>query len=98
MGNARKVAVTFSARSDLAEIWNYIANDSVQAADGFLLKIEDKFASLADTPNIGAPRGFVQGLRAFPVGSYLIYYLVTDTELQIVRVAHSARDQAALFS
>jgi len=40
----------------------------------------------------------LEGVRTFPVAKYLIYYLATDSELQIVRVAHGARDQLRLFT
>ena len=90
--------VSAKALDDLEEIWVYIAEDSPNNADNFLDQLQAKFSSLADNPNIGVSRGqLAEGLRAFPIGNYLIYYRATDSELQIIRVTHGARDQAALF-
>ncbi len=38
------------------------------------------------------------GLRSFPVGRYLIFYLLDSGCLRIVRVLHGARDIDALFT
>ncbi len=83
---------------DLEEIWLYIAEDSPYNADQFLDRLQEKFAPLADNPDIGVSRNrLAEGLKVFPFGNYLIYYRATDSELQIIRVTHAAREQAALF-
>lgn len=47
----------------------------------------------------GAPRDrFAPGLRAVFHKDHVIYYHHTDEEVVIIRVAHGARDQAALFA
>ena len=38
------------------------------------------------------------GLRAHFFRDYVIYYMVTDTEIIIVRVVHGSRDAEAVFS
>ncbi len=46
----------------------------------------------------GAPRDrFAPGLRAVFHKGYVVYYHHNDDEVVIIRVAHGARDQAALF-
>lgn len=83
---------------DLEEIWVYIAEDSPGNADKFLDDLREKFMPLADNPDMGAPRNqLAEGLRAFPFGNYIIYYRATNSELQIIRVTHGAREQTALF-
>ncbi len=38
---------------DLDAIWEYIANDTFEAADHWLAKLFDAFEALAKMPNIG---------------------------------------------
>jgi plasmid stabilization system protein ParE len=44
------------ARSDLAEIWDYIADDNERRADAFVDLIDRKFQELARHPNMGLSR------------------------------------------
>ncbi len=47
----------------------------------------------------GAPRDiFASGLRAVFHKDYVVYYTHTVEEVVIIRVAHGARDQVALFN
>jgi len=56
------------ARLDLIDIWNYIADDNEAAADRLLDRIEQ--------PKAGRERAeLAPGLRSFPVGNYLLFYL-----------------------
>ncbi|WP_235670367.1 type II toxin-antitoxin system RelE/ParE family toxin [Prosthecochloris vibrioformis] len=41
---------------DLAEIWDYIAEDSPNRADSFIDSIDSKFRELSELPHIGRPR------------------------------------------
>jgi plasmid stabilization system protein ParE len=52
----RLFVVTPEARADLIEIWNYIAEDSVDGADKVLARIYDAFARLGQTPGMGHHR------------------------------------------
>lgn len=68
-------AVTLRPRAitDLAEIWNYIADDSEQRADGFIDLLDRKINVLAQRPNMGRVREeLAEGLRSFPVDRYII--------------------------
>ena len=65
------------ARIDLSEIWDYIADDNETRADAFIDLIDQKFQALANHPNMGRSRDeLAEGLRSFPVGKYVIFYLV----------------------
>jgi toxin ParE1/3/4 len=44
------------ARSDLTEIWDYIADDNETRADAFIDNINQKFQTLASYPNMGRSR------------------------------------------
>ena len=59
---------------DLEDIWEYIAADTVDAADRWVGKLFDAFETIALTPRIGHSR---KDLTSYPVlfwtvGAYLI--------------------------
>ena len=90
--------VSDAARSDLDEIWFYIALDNVDAADRFLRAIVSRFPRLASRPEMGRQREELAiRLRSFPVGNYLIFYRPTENGVEIARVLHGARDFPPLF-
>ena len=81
-----------AARSDLLQIWTYIAIDSPTNADQFIDRIVSKLQMLAELPRLGIARAeFGDELRSFPVGDYLIFYRPTLNGIQIVRILHGAQ-------
>ena len=87
------------ARSDLKQIWHYIADDNRQRANVFLCTLDDKMKSLAQSPFVGRKRDeLMPNLRSFPVGHYVIFYLPNRDGIEVVRVLHGARDIDTLFS
>ncbi|MCE2839244.1 MAG: type II toxin-antitoxin system RelE/ParE family toxin [Cyanobium sp. 49614_E6] len=97
------------AKADISEIWEFIAEDSDDQADAFIDLIDQKadafidlidqnFQLLAQKSGLGRRRKeLAEGLRSFPVGRYVIFYLPIPGGVQIVRVLHGARDiEAAL--
>lgn len=88
-----KVERSSQAERDLVEIWLYIANDSSGAADKFLNQIDSICKMLARSPHLGRSREELgPGLRSFPVGDYLIFYLPSKTGIVVVRVLSGHRD------
>jgi toxin ParE1/3/4 len=86
------------AQSDLAEIWDYIADDSEAEADAFVDTIDQKLEVLAARPLAGRVRDeLAEGVRSFPVGRYIIFYRPLPQGVEIVRVLHGARDLDAIF-
>lgn len=93
------IVLTPSANADLAEIWKFIATDNPAQADDFIDLIDEKFQNLSRQPGLGRRREeLVAGLRSFPVGRYVIFYLQVQDCLQIVRDLHGARDVDAVFA
>jgi toxin ParE1/3/4 len=87
------VIVRPRALTDLADIWAYIAEDSVKHADRFAALINSQFRTLARQPHMGRSRPeLAAGLRSFPVGRYVIFYVPLPKGVEIVRVLHGARD------
>lgn len=71
---------------DMADIWNYIADDSEANADAFLHTIDNKLSLIATQPGMGHPRPeLAPGLRSFPVGRYIILYQTLPDGIEIIR-------------
>lgn len=86
------------AETDLDEIWWYLAQDNPDAADRFLDKIEERCRTLAQFPNLGVSRDELHpGLRSLPVGKYLIFYLIIEGGIEVVRVLPGMMDIDAFF-
>jgi toxin ParE1/3/4 len=95
MGKARRSS---QSELDLVDIWSYIADDDPAAADRVLDGIEDACTMLAEHPFTGVRRDdLAPGLRFYPVGNYLIFYVLSREEITIVRVIHGARDYRREF-
>ncbi len=93
-----KIIKLSRASNDLAEIWDYIADDSETQADLFIDLIDRKLQLLAEKPNLGRSRGeLAENMRSFPIGRYVIFYIVMPSCIQVVRVLHGSRDLAPIF-
>jgi len=87
-----------AARSDLDEIWFYIAQDNAEAADKFIRAIVSRFPKLTAMPELGRQREeLAKHLRSFPVGRYVIFYRPMESGIEVARVLHGARDLPPLF-
>jgi toxin ParE1/3/4 len=72
------------AKAGLAEVWEYIADDSEAQADIFIDAVDRKLLLLAEQPNIGRAREeLAKNMRSFPIDRYVIFYVVG---IQVVRV------------
>lgn len=82
------------ADRDLDELWDYIAEDSVDAAEHLIANLFDAFESLARNPGIGHTRKDLtrHAVLFWPVGNYLVIYRAERSPIQIVAVIHGARD------
>lgn len=89
---------TPAAEVDLLDIWDYMADDDPIAADRWAATIEESLTMPARQPGMGRLRDQLHtGLRSFPVGRYLIFYFPIDDGINVIRVAHGARDLEALL-
>jgi toxin ParE1/3/4 len=90
--------VSAAARSDLEEIWLYIAHDNPEAADKYISAIVSRFPTLASMPHLGRERPELSpGLRSFVVGHHVIFYRLFDSGVEIARVLDGVRDLPPLF-
>lgn len=94
----KPVRLSPRARTDLEEIWIYIARDSSGAADRFLDRIYEMCQKLAHAPGMGRRREELgRDLRSFPVGSQVIFYRRAKAGIEVVRVLSGCRDLDSLF-
>lgn len=94
------------ARRDIDQITRYIAADDLSAALAFADAVTDAVGRIIDHPRIGPaypvnnPR--LAGLRKLNLGGrfrrYLIFYLLRDAEVLVVRVLDGSRDLDVLLA
>jgi len=82
------------AELDLDEIWEYIAQDNIDAADRWIGKLFNAFEALARTPGMGHKREDLTDypILFWPVGAYMILYRLQGQRVEIVAVTQGARD------
>jgi toxin ParE1/3/4 len=64
-----------SARRDIDEVWEYIAQDNVDAANRVIEKVYERLLLLANAPHLGAIFPAIsETIRHTTVGKYVIFY------------------------
>src|SRR5580693_1853914 len=91
--------ITPRAKEDVNDIWDYIADDSIEAADRVLDALDDAMVNVSKTPGIGHWREELTDKRHrfFLVYSYLVVYRHETKPLQIIRVLHASRDVQSIL-
>ncbi len=86
--------LTPEADDDMAGIWEYIAQDNIEAADRWDTKLRDAFEMLAKNPRLGHMRKDLTDLPIlfWPVGAYLVLYRTRKKRMEVVAVTQGARD------
>jgi plasmid stabilization system protein ParE len=95
----KRYRLTPAARDDLKRISHYIAveRESPQGAKRLRELFLDDFRRLAQHPLIGqACPEFGESLRILPIGNFVILYAPREDGIDIVQVAHGARDIPAI--
>ncbi len=96
-----KPEVSFSpnAERNLEQIEDYITdNGNADAAGKVVDQIVDRCEVLAAMPRSGKAReDIAPGVRSATSGMYVIYYCIHSNKIEILRVWHGARDNAALI-
>jgi plasmid stabilization system protein ParE len=95
----KRYILTPRAKRDVNEIWDYIADGNIEAADRVLDALESAMVKLAKNPGIGHCRQELADKthRLWLVYSYLIVYRYEAKPLQVVRVLHAARDVQSIL-
>ena len=81
------------AETDILEIWDYIAEDSMVEADRWVDRLDEKFALWATQPMMGRSRDeLTPGVRSLAFGRYVVFYEPLPDGIDVVRVLHGTRD------
>ncbi len=82
------------AEADLEDIWRYTAARwDLAQADKYHGALVSAFRDLAERPNVGRTCDEIRtGYRRFNVASHVIFYVLTDGKVDVVRVLHARRD------
>src|SRR5437588_3037867 len=88
-----------AAHDDLQAIWDFIADDNVEAANRVVTELVESFKQLAKWPGQGHVRRDLtsRDVRFWPVRSYLVIYQEQGDVVQIVAILHGARDIPAVI-
>jgi toxin ParE1/3/4 len=92
------------ASQDFDDIYTYISQNNPDAALRFFDAARETFAKIATTPSLGrvytTQNQNLTGLRKWGIKgfkNYIIFYLIREDILIIVRIIHGARDFPALL-
>jgi plasmid stabilization system protein ParE len=82
------------ARQEIREIWDFIAQDDLDAADRWTMKLVEAFHLLARNPRIGHARKDLTNLPVlfWPVERYFIIYQPREDGIEIVAVTQGSRE------
>ncbi|MDH7577429.1 MAG: type II toxin-antitoxin system RelE/ParE family toxin [Bacillota bacterium] len=98
MPRKHKIKYAPAAVDDMDEIFSYISQDNIAAAEMMLEKISEGIAKLAEFPNMGSVLSdeeytlIQRGYRFIVVHPYLVFYRITDNTVIIHRILHGRRD------
>ena len=98
MPRKSKIQYTPAAIDDMDEVFSYISQDNVAAAENMLTKFNASISGLADFPNKGSVLSddeyalIQRGYRFIVVNPYLIFYRIINDTVVIHRILHGRRD------
>lgn len=82
------------AIEDLESIYLYSAREfGIKKTKDYILAIEASFQHLGDDPLISRKCDYVrQDLRAFDIGSHVVFFKMTNYGIAVIRVLHQSMD------
>jgi toxin ParE1/3/4 len=95
-----KYYLTKKAVEDLSEIWNYTYKEwSESQADKYYFLLLDSCQTLAGNPNRGKKYDVViENLFGYKSNQHIIFYsIVSNSEIEIVRILHGSMDLKSKF-
>jgi toxin ParE1/3/4 len=85
--------LSFRAKEDLFEIWEFIADHDEVAADRYIDHLRDRASELLHFPELGRARDEIHpGLRSLLARNHLLFYRIEDQEVQVLRILHGSMD------
>lgn len=88
------LVVAPAAQEDLREMYRYgVRNWGQRKAGEYLEHFKDCFWLLTTEPSIGIVRPELgDGLRSFAAKQHVVFYRLTESQVQIVRVLHGRQE------
>jgi toxin ParE1/3/4 len=84
------------AQEDLTAIFDWIAKDSPNRAISFVEKLDKRIGLLETHPHLGREPRLTKlreyGYRVLIVETYLVFYIIRGTTIEIHRVIHGSRN------
>ncbi len=95
----KRFRLSCEAAGDITQIFDYIAEDSIDAAQRVRAEIYDELKKLAANPGLGHKRQDLTNreLLFWPVYSYLVIYQPNTSPVNIIAVLHGGRDLKKLL-
>lgn len=91
-----------AATEDIANHWDWLAEQDLQRADGWLDRLEQSLQLWGTQPLMGRPRPeLAPGLPSFAFERHVVFYLPlqgADEGLEVVRLLHASRDLNSAFA
>ena len=92
------VSFTQLARQDLQNIKDHISLDKPKTGTHYMRHLKQKLDVLAQSPTLGVQRKEYCGLNKFPVENYLIFYRITASGIEVIRILHGSRDIQSILN
>jgi toxin ParE1/3/4 len=91
--------LSFQARTELSEIWVYVAeNSGIDNANNLNRQFLERFPLLAEFPQMGRARPeLAPDVRSFPINNFVVLYRSTDYGIEILHIVHGRRQIETLF-
>ncbi len=90
-----RVSITRTAENDIEQAWSFIAQDSPEAADKFIGRLEEQIETLETFPNrcplIPENENLGTRYRHMVFGDYRTVFRVARRTVYVLRVIHGAR-------
>jgi toxin ParE1/3/4 len=85
--------LSFRAKEDLFEIWEFIADHDEVAADRYIEHLRNRASELLHFLELGRARDEIHpGLRSLLARNHLLFYRLEDEEVQVLRILHGSMD------
>lgn len=85
-----------AAQEDLLNILDFVSQDSPERATAFVEELDRRIGGLGRHPHLGrVPRNATlrsAGYRILVLGSYLVFYRIRQSAIEIHRVVHGSLD------
>jgi toxin ParE1/3/4 len=98
MSQKNRIVYAPAAIDDIDEIFSYISDDNVTAAEMMLDRLDKGIRNLEHFPNIGSVLSeddftlVRSGYRFIVISPYLVFYKITGDNVVIHRILHGHRD------